>query len=309
VTDGLGIVVVGSLNRDYVCAVDRLPRPGETRLGEELAFFCGGKGGNQAVAASLVGGVHVAMVGAVGDDDDGRALLDGLRAAGVDVDDVAVRPDVHSGAALIFVAADGENAIVVAPGANRMVAADHVRQVLRRRSPAVVLAQGELPLAVVIAAMEEAASLRARPVLNLAPVLALPDSVLAACHPLVVNQHEASHLLGRDLDGADDLATAASELSHLARSVVVTGGARGAWVAEVGQAHHVAARPATAVDSTGAGDAFTGAVAVGLALGHDLAEAAAWGAAVAAYAVERPGAQGSFPRGEQVGIGQSGAIP
>jgi ribokinase len=303
------IVVVGSLNRDYVCTVDRLPEPGETRLGDELTLWCGGKGGNQAVAAARVGRVEVAMVGATGDDADGAALLDGLREAGVDVDDVAVRRDVHSGAAMILVAADGENSIVVAPGANRTVAEQDVRSALRRRAPAVVLAQGELPATVVAAAIEEAARLGARPVLNLAPVIPVDDAVLALCDPLLVNQREASALLGRQLDGSADLESAAAELTRRARSAVVTGGAAGAWTSVGGHVEHVPARPARAVDTTGAGDAFTGALAVALALGHGLTEAAAWGADVAAHSVGRPGAQASFPRGPEVGLGESGSIP
>ena len=303
------VVVVGSLNRDYVCTVDRLPAPGETRLGSELTLWCGGKGGNQAVAAALFGGVSVAMVGAIGDDADGAALLEGLRDAGVDVADVVVRRDVRSGAALITVADDGENSIVVAPGANRTVEAPDVRAALRRHAPAVVLLQGELSPTVVVAALEEAADLEARPVLNLAPVIPVDPSVLSRCDPLVVNAGEAGALLGRPLSDSDDLESAARELSRRFRSVVVTGGASGAWTHHHGQARHVPARPAAAVDTTGAGDAFTGALAVGLAVGRDLAEAAAWGAAVAAYAVERPGAQASFPRGSDVGIGGSEGHP
>jgi ribokinase len=124
----------------------------------------------------------------------------------------------------------------------------------------------------------------------------------------VVNAGEAGVLLGQTLADATDLEAAAVELAQRARSAVVTGGARGAWASEKGQVHHVAARPATVVDTTGAGDAFTGALAVALAMGHDLVAAASWGAAVAAYAVGRPGAQASFPRGSDVDIGQSGAI-
>jgi ribokinase len=304
-----GIVVVGSLNRDHVCRVDRIPGPGETRIGGELTRYCGGKGGNQAVAAALVGGVDVAMVGAVGDDADGAALLDGLREAGVDVADVAVRDDVASGAALIVVADDGENSIVVAPGANHRVDAETVRSAVRRRASAVVLAQGELPPDVVAAALREADRLGARPVLNLAPVITVPEEVLALCHPLVANQSEAGELLGRRLDGADELAAAAAELSRQARSVVVTGGAAGAWTGEGGAVRHVPARPVTPVDTTGAGDAFTGALAVGLALGRTLVESASRGAAVAAYAVGRPGAQASFPRGRATAPGDSVGTP
>lgn len=289
--------------------MDRLPRPGETRIGGRLSFFCGGKGGNQAVAAALVGGVDVAMVGAVGDDPDGAVLLDGLRGAGVDVDDVAVRSDVPSGAALILVADDGENAIVVAPGANGTVTRDDVRASLRRRSPSVVLAQGELSPEVVAATLTEAAELSARAVLNLAPVVPLDRTVIELCDPLVVNQREAGDLLERDLVGVDDLSAVAAELSLLARSAVVTAAGAGAWVGKGGEARHVPARPASPVDTTGAGDAFTGALAVALGLGHALVVAADWGATVAGYAVERPGAQASFPRGRDVGLAQSGGFP
>jgi ribokinase len=297
------ILVVGSLNRDYVCAVDRLPAPGETALGTELTLWCGGKGGNQAVAAALVGGARVALVGAVGDDADGTALLAGLREAGVDVGDVVIRRGVRSGAALITVAGDGENTIVVAPGANGTVAEPDVRAVLRRRSPAVVVTQGELPAPVIAATIQEAAALGARVLLNLAPVVPLEAEVLQACDPLVVNEAEAAALLGPAV--SSDLASAAAQLATRARSVVVTGGARGAWVSSGDRVHQVPARPVEVVDTTGAGDAFTGALAVGLALGHDLVEAAAAGAAVAAYAVGGPGAQASFPRGPQVDLADS----
>lgn len=305
-----GVVVVGSLNRDYVCTVDRLPGAGETRLGSELTLWCGGKGGNQAVAAALMGaGVRVAMVGAVGDDDDGRVLLDGLRAAGVDVADVGVRRGVRSGAALVTVADDGDNTIVVAPGANLTVSEDEVSAALRRRDPAVVVVQGELPPGVVASALREAAALGSRPILNLAPVITLPDAVLRSCDPLVVNAGEAGDLLGRVVTDPAALESAARDLSRRARSAVVTGGAAGAWVAERGEVRHVPARPTAVVDTTGAGDAFTGALAVALALGRDLVDAAERGAAVAAHAVGRPGAQASFPRAADLGWGESWPIP
>jgi ribokinase len=294
---------VGSLNRDYVCAVDRLPGPGETRLGSELTLFCGGKGGNQAVAAALVGAercVEVAMVGAVGSDADGLALRRGLQDAGVDLADLLTRPDVRSGSALITVAADGENTIVVSAGANATVKAEAAIEAVRRRRPGVVLAQGELPSRTIEASLREAAVTGARPVLNLAPVVDLDESVLALCDPLVVNAGEAATLLGRDGVDAPELARM---LSHRARSVVVTAGPGGAWVGQAGVARGVPAQPAEAVDSTGAGDAFTGAMVVGLALGYDLVVAAAWGAAVASYSVSRPGAQASFPRGRDIPLG------
>jgi ribokinase len=306
VTTSAAIVVVGSLNRDYLCRVDRLPRAGETRLGSDLTLWCGGKGGNQAVAAALVGadrGVTVAMVGAVGDDADGTALLRGLREAGVEVAEVAVRQEIRSGAALITVSEDGENTIVVAPGANASVTVEHVVDSMRRCAPDIVLAQGELPTDVVTATIQAAVTLGARPVLNLAPATALDESVLALCDPLVVNRGEAAALLGRAPDKPADLESIARALADQARSAVVTGGAEGAWTCENGELTHVAARSAVVVDTTGAGDAFIGAMTVALALGRDLAAAATWGAAVAAHAVARPGTQASFPSAQQVELG------
>ena len=303
------VLVVGSLNRDYVVSVDRLPGAGETRLGGELVQWPGGKGGNQAVAAALIGaghGVRVALVGAIGADNDGAALTQGLRRAGVDAADVAQRADVRSGVALITVDRDGENAIVVSPGANASVTADEVSAALRRRSPKVVVVQCELPPEVVATAVTEGANVGARCVLNLAPVVSLAASVLELSDPLVVNESEAAALLGHVIPNGG-MESAARALSNRARSLVLTAGASGAYVVAHGECVHVPARPVAAVDTTGAGDAFTGALAVALALGHHPVIAAGWGAEVAAYAVARPGAQASFPSWREVDLGQSGA--
>ena len=307
VDDPVDVLVVGSLNRDYVVSVDRLPAPGETRLGGDLAQWCGGKGGNQAVAAARIGAGHdlrVALVGAVGADDDGAALRQGLEDAGVDVDDLLVRADVRSGAALITLDDTGENTIVVSPGANATVTTDEVTAALRRRSPRVAVLQGELPPPVVAAALAEAARAGVRPVLNLAPVIPLDAPALDVCDPLVVNESEAAELLGRAVPESDR-ETAALELSARARSLVLTAGTAGAYVVASGACTHVAAERVDAVDTTGAGDAFTGALAVALALGNDLVTAARWGSRVAAYAVARPGAQASFPRRHEVDLRQS----
>jgi ribokinase len=298
------IVVVGSLNRDYVCHVDRLPAPGETRLGGALALFSGGKGGNQAVAAAAVGSVTghpCSLVGSVGDDEDGRALLADLRGSGVDTSEVAVTDEVRTGAALITVSADGENTIVVAPGANHSVTEAAVADAFARGLAAtdVVVVQAELPLEVVHAVVRRAATLGARVVLNLAPFTPLPEDVLALCDPLVVNESEAAGLLGESVRGPAGAAGAAAALAGTARSAVVTTGAAGAEVAAGPDTTHVPAPEVEVVDSTGAGDAFTGALAVALAAGRDLVTAARWGIAVASYSVCRPGAQASYPRGEE----------
>jgi ribokinase len=297
---GPGIAVVGSLNRDYTCVVDHLPAPGETVGGQELVVASGGKGANQAVAAALAGAAHevvVAMVGAVGADPDGEVLLEELRQAGVLVDEVAVLPDRRSGAALITVRSDGENTIVVAPGANRAVAPQAVAAALLRRSAAVVLVSAEVPTAIVGTAVRHAASTGARPVLNLAPYADLPPDLLALCDPLVVNESEAGSLLDRRVDAGADLSAAAGDLATLAASAVLTAGAQGAYVADRQGVRHVPAPQVPVVDTTGAGDAFTGALAAALALGHPLVGAASWGVAAGARSVQQRGARLRLPAG------------
>jgi len=298
------VVVVGSLNRDYVCTVDQLPAAGETRMGRELVLHSGGKGGNQAVAAALVGAVTgrpCFLVGGVGGDADGEALVDDLRRAGVAVERVSVEEGVRTGAALITVAADGQNTIVVAPGANHAVTEATVTTALDRlvEEGTVVVLQAELRVPVVEAAVRRASAAGARVVLNLAPFAPVADDVLAVCDPVVVNESEASALLGTSVRGPVAVQHAALALACRARSAVVTAGAAGATVAAGGACTHVPAPPVDVVDSTGAGDAFTGALAAGLAAGKDLVGAAGWGVAVASYSVGRPGAQSSYPRGRE----------
>ena len=295
------VVVVGSLNRDYVCTVDRLPAAGETTLGSELVLHDGGKGGNQAVAAALVGavtGTRCAFVGAVGRDDDGSALLAGLRGAGVDVGAVSEVPGVRTGAALITVDADGANTIVVAPGANHRLDTATVDAALDPllAGDAVLVLQGELAPSVTEAALRRAESEGVRVVLNLAPAAPVPTELLAVCDPLVVNESEGAALTGdAGAGGPEDTALV---LATRARSAVLTLGGAGALVAVDGRTTRLRAPATEVVDSTGAGDAFTGALAAGLAHGLDVVAAARWGVAVASYSVGRAGAQESYPAGE-----------
>jgi ribokinase len=267
-------------------------------LGGTLAVGSGGKGGNQAVAAAYAG-VPTAMVGCVGDDADGQALIADLRAAGVDTSGVVVPARVRTGTAFVFVAADGENSIVVAPGANAELSEQQVRDALAGLpSGRVVVTQAEIPLPAMSAALETASHADSRPVLNLAPYRNVPPDVLALADPLVVNSGEAGLLLGRQVTNSlDDVARAADSLRARSRSVVVTAGAGGAVVADGQGQEHVPAVEAQVIDSTGAGDAFTGVLAAALSLGHDLHTAARWGVAAGTFAVARPGAQASYPRG------------
>ncbi|MGW2484582.1 ribokinase [Streptomyces hundungensis] len=286
------LLIVGSANADLVVGVERRPEPGETVLGSDLAVHPGGKGANQAVAAARLG-ARTALLAKVGDDDHGRLLLTSLREAGVDTGGVLVDP-APTGVALIVVDPSGDNSIVVSPGANARLTPDDVRAAgaLLASAP-VVSVQLEIPLATVA---EVARSLApgARLVLNPSPPAPLPGEVLAVCDPLIVNEHEARFMLG-DSAGESPEHWAAALLALGPRSVVVTLGAAGALVAGPDGTERVPSPRVEPVDTTGAGDAFTAALAWRLGLGEDLPRAAAYASRVGAAAVTRKGAQESYP--------------
>lgn len=291
------VVVVGSANADLVVGVERRPAAGETVLGSDLAVHPGGKGGNQAVAAARLGST-VALVGRVGDDAHGRFLLDAQRAAGVDTRAVRVG-GAPTGVALIVVGPRGDNSIVVSPGANALLSAQDVRASRDLLSAArVVSLQLEIPLETVAEAVAVAAP-GTRVMLNASPSAPLPAPVLAACDPLVLNEHEALEMLGGATEDTPE-AWCTALLERGPRSVVVTLGARGAVAADPSGVVRVPGIPVVAVDTTGAGDAFTGALASRLARGDTLAQAVGFAVRVGAAAVTRAGAQDSFPTAEQV---------
>lgn len=294
------VLVVGSVNRDYVCNVSELPRPGETVLGGDFFLSSGGKGANQAVAAARMG-ARTALIGCVGDDIDGRTCLEGLRSSSVDTSDVTTVTGVHTGAAFVTVAAEGENFIVVAPGANGKLDGQQARAgVERRLGPGdVLVTQAEIPLEALQGAVTRADEMGARVVLNLAPFRVVPDDVLSRCDPLVVNEGEAAALLRETgVVGevrAGDVHAMAVELGRLARSAVITVGGAGAVFVHGGDVEKVPAPSVPVVDSTGAGDAFTGALAASLCRGAALTDAVRIGVAAGSHAVGRAGAQPSFP--------------
>jgi ribokinase len=291
------LLVVGSANADLVIGVERRPAPGETVLGSDLVVHPGGKGANQAVAAGRLG-ARTALLARVGDDAHGRLLLDSQRAAGVDTAGVLVG-GAPTGVALITVDPSGDNSIVVSPGANGRLTPEDVRSAGNLlASSRVVSAQLEIPLETVVEVVRNLAP-GSRFVLNPSPPRALPAEVLAACDPLIVNEHEARVIVGTDLgDSPEDWASALLALGP--RSVVITLGARGALVASAEGAARVPSVKVETVDTTGAGDAFTAALAWRLGLEEPLAEAAAYAARVGAAAVTRAGAQESFPTAEEV---------
>ncbi|MFH8979610.1 ribokinase [Streptomyces varsoviensis] len=290
------LLVVGSANADLVIGVERRPRAGETVLGSDLATHPGGKGANQAVAAARLG-ARTALLARVGDDAHGRLLLDAQRAAGVEVGGVLVG-GAPTGVALITVDPSGDNSIVVSPGANARLSPEDVRASAGLLAAArVVSLQLEIPLDTV-AETVRAVGPETRVVLNPSPPAPLPDDVLAACDPLVVNEHEARYLLDGHPAGAGDDpgAWAAALLERGPRSVVVTLGAAGALLADGdGPAVHVPGIEVAAVDTTGAGDAFTAALAWRLGVGDGLEAAVRLATRVAAAAVTRAGAQESYP--------------
>ncbi|UFU03337.1 ribokinase [Ruania suaedae] len=294
----MGVVVVGSANMDVVARVPRIPGPGETLLASSFTRGGGGKGANQAVAAARAGGAATAFVGALGQDADGEALRHSLTGAGVDTGAVRTSGE-PTGTALISVADDGENAIVVVGGANADLTDLDSRQREAIEGADVLLAQLEIDPQVVLAAARAR-----RPgavfVLNAAPSQELADDLWAEVDVLVVNEHEAADQaawLGapdRGLEGAVEL------LAARVGSLVVTLGGKGALVIADGARTEVPAVPVTPVDTTGAGDTFVGVLGARLALGDDLVEAARWGSVAAALAVQRPGAQSGVPPAEEV---------
>ncbi|MFE1993535.1 ribokinase [Streptomyces parvulus] len=287
------LLVVGSANADLVIGVERRPAAGETVLGSDLSVHPGGKGGNQAVAAARLG-ARTALLARVGDDGHGRLLLDAQRAAGVDTVGVLVG-GAPTGVALITVDPSGDNSIVVSPGANGRLTPGDVRAAGSLfHASRVVSTQLEIPLETVVEVVRCLAP-DSRFVLNPSPPLPLPPEVLAACDPLIVNEHEARVILGDALVSERPEDWARILLAKGPRSVVVTLGAEGALVASGAGVARVPSVKVEAVDTTGAGDAFTAALAWRLGTGDSLTEAAAYAARVGAAAVTKPGAQESYP--------------
>ncbi|MGC1212078.1 MAG: ribokinase [Micromonospora sp.] len=282
------VAVVGSANMDLIGMAPALPRPGETVLGSDFVMLPGGKGANQAIAAARAGASCV-FLGAIGSDAFGVTLKARITAAGVDTGQLRVVYGA-SGVALVMVNAEGENAILVTPGANGAFTALTEGELQAVREADVLVAQLEVPVETVTEAAVAARAAGTRVVLNAAPARQLPADLLAAVDLLVVNEGEAHALTGR---GRDD---PAALLALVPRAVLTLGG-EGAWyVDRDGAAVHVPAVKVDVVDSTAAGDAFTAALAVAWGEGRDLLDAVHWAAAAGAACVRRLGASVALPR-------------
>lgn len=288
------IVVLGSANMDLVVRQPRLPRPGETMFGSGFATVPGGKGLNQAVAASRAG-ADVRFVGAVGEDAHGRELRDLLETEGIGTTGLADSPE-PTGTAHISVLDGGENSIVVVSGANATVTSltDEARAAIAEAG--LLVMQFELPQSVVLEASRLAREVGARTVLTPAPAAEPEAGLLELIDVLVPNGGEA-----RELAGVDDDEEAARVLSRSVETVVVTRGGEGALVARDGEiVANVPAVMVEAVDTTGAGDTFVGVLVARLAGGDELERALEWAAAGAAISVTREGATTSMPQKDEI---------
>ncbi len=294
------ITVVGSSNTDLVVRVPCLPAPGATVLGGDVLRVAGGKGANQAVAARRIG-AEVTFVGCLGDDDFGNVAAAELARAGLRLDALA-RVNGPSGIALIAVAADGANSIIVAPGANARLTPVHIaRAAAAIQRSQIVIAQCETPLPATARAFALARQAGARTLLNPAPARPLDADLLALTDILVCNETEAEALTGGTVTDATSAEAAARSLNARGPAlVIITLGAQGCLVLAGASPTLVPAFAVPVVDTTAAGDAFIGALAVRLARGDDPESAARYATAAAALCVGILGAQPALPTGDAV---------
>lgn len=284
------VLVVGSANLDFVFTTDRLPAAGETVMGTSFECQPGGKGANQAVAIAKLGG-QVAFLGCVGSDNFGNQLRENLAVLRVNTDHLRTTNDAPSGTACILVDRLGMNSIVVAPGANSCVEPSQVSLALADQSYSVVLSQLEIPMDAVFAA-----SKTDQFILNPAPARPIPKEILVNCFALTPNESELQYLTGIVPVDDDSCMRAGKSLLDLGvKNVIITLGERGSyWVSQNGGKHFLAPS-VSAIDSTGAGDAFSGALAWFLAQGRDLPKSISLANYVGALATTKVGAQNSMP--------------
>lgn len=296
-----GVLVFGSMNMDLVVRAPRLPRAGETLAGDDFRAVPGGKGANQAVAAARLG-ARVAMAGRVGNDPFGEALVAGLARDGVDAAHVLRDPGAPTGVAVILVQPQGENSIVLAPGANgRVDRSDVERLETLWGGVRLALFQLEVPVDAVGCALARARRAGVRTILDPAPAVPLPHGFLSRADIVSPNETEAEALTGVRIRDLDDAGAAAERLLAAgAKTAVIKLGARGAMWATRARTTHVPGYVVKAVDTTAAGDAFTAALGVALLRGDSMEEAIRFGNAAGALACAKPGAQPSLPTAAEV---------
>ena len=295
------VVVLGGINIDLVTVAERFPQAGETVVGSRFLTYPGGKGANQAVAASRMGAA-TAMVGKVGDDMFGPQLIDSLAASGVDVSRVAVEPGVSSGIAVINIDAAAQNRIIHVLGANTTCGEAEGQKVIQALEGAsTLMLQLEVSVELSLSVALQAAAMGKRVILDPGPVRPLPHEFYACCSVITPNETEAQALVGFPVTDMPSAARAANALLERGvEAAVIKLGAQGAYYATRQGGQHVPAIPVEAVDSVAAGDAFNGALAAALSAGEALETALRLATAAGALAVTKFGAQDSMPLKQEV---------
>lgn len=295
------IVVIGSSNTDMVVKTDHLPVPGETIIGGEFFVYPGGKGANQAVAAARLGG-EVTLIASIGDDVFGRQAISLIKGEGIDVSHIISEPGIASGVALITVDRNGENCITVAPGSNATLYPASLQKSLSTiQTAAIVIMQLETPLDTINYVAALCGEQQTRFILNPAPACALPDALFPHIDIITPNEKEAEMLTGIRITDTASAAKAAQILRGKGVGIVIiTMGKRGALLVTSEYEKAIPSIIVDAVDTTGAGDVFNGALAVGLAEGKELESAVVFACRAAAISVTRLGAQSSAPGRDEV---------
>lgn len=295
------ICVVGSANVDMTFRTPRLPKAGETLASHSMHIGMGGKGANQAVVAARLG-AQVAFVACVGNDSFGKNATQQYQQEGIDTTDVRQDSNQPTGTAVIFVDDHAENCIVIAPGANAALTVDDVKRAANAiRQADAVLCQLETPIEATLEAFRIARAAGKLTILTPAPFCELPDELLSLCDVCVPNKFEIEFMVGRTVDHLGDARAAANALmARGVTSVALTMGGDGAFIADSSETNHIPIVKVDAVDTTGAGDAFTAALAVSLASGLPFQAAARRASLVAAITVTRVGTQSAFPSRAEV---------
>lgn len=297
------VFVIGSINQDIVIQTSQIANPGETVFGNNLDFFPGGKGANQAVATALAGGGNITFIGKVGDDIFGDNMLKYLASYHL-ADNIIKKDGVATGAAVIYVDDDGENSIIVVSGANGDLTFDDCSLLNEANHGDYLLLQNEIPTGVAFKLLKYAKKLGMRTVINVAPATELPNSVISDIDLLIVNEHEYEVSLGQTIDTAktnkeiEDTLLATSK--KLGLNIVLTLGARGVAAVMDGEAIWIDGIEVDTVDTTGAGDCFTGSLVASLANDIKPIEALKFANAAAALSVTKSGASKSYASKEEV---------